>query len=131
MRPPSQPTHLIRHVQGVIANTTQTLIVLDPDGFALTRTWVLYEAWASLAATGGDRAGKLAVLAHGVTATPLLREVYASMEIHRCASHLVSHMKQELAVHHMPSMRVYELCSQQQLLTGTCPMWASIPEAYH
>jgi hypothetical protein len=78
-----QPTHLIRHVQGVITNTTQTLLVLDPDGFALTRTWVLYEAWASLAATGGDRAGKLAVLAHGVTATPLLREVYASMEIHR------------------------------------------------
>ncbi len=67
----AQPAQLVGLTAQVSELTSQTLVVLDEDGLALTRTWVLFEAWLAAVQPGN----KLTVLLVKTRATPLATEV--------------------------------------------------------
>ncbi len=56
----------------VVALVSQTLVVLDPEGLALKRGWVLYEAWATLMAHP-NLPRCVCLLSWGVQWSPLLQ----------------------------------------------------------
>lgn len=51
--PPTDPGRAVADVAGVVRTCQSSLFVLDEDGMALTRAWMLYEAWVAITETHG------------------------------------------------------------------------------